>query len=277
MTVSLVDVVVGFVVVVGRVIVVSVGVGVTVGMLGVAVHKGVGFAHEQKGHFVPVTVIPEGHPIKHCVAHESVDETQVTVSLVNVVVGFVVIVGSVMVVRVGVSVTVGILGVAVHRGVGFWHEQKGHFVPVFTIPDGHPISHVVAHETVEDTHVMVLVDVVVGFVIVVGRVMVVRVGVGITVGILGVAVHRGVGFWQEQNGHFVPVLTIPDGHPIAHIVLHETVEETQVTVLVDVVVGFVVSVGRVTVIVVGVGPGVAVQRGVGVSQVQKGQEVPVKC
>jgi hypothetical protein len=119
--------------------------------------------------------------------------------------------------------------------------------------------------------VTVLVVVVVGFVVVVGRVIVVRVGVGI----LGVTVHRGVGFWQEQKGHFVPVLTIPDGQPIAHIVSHETVEDTQVTVLVDVVVGFVVSVGRVRVTVVGVGVGV--HRGVRISQVQNGQEVPVIC
>jgi hypothetical protein len=103
----------------------------------VDVQSGVGFAQVQKGHLVPVRTKPVGHAIAHAIEHDTVDDWQVTVSLVNVVVGVGVSVGRVMVVSVGV--TVGMLGVAVHRGVGFAHEQKGHFVPVTVIPEGHPM------------------------------------------------------------------------------------------------------------------------------------------
>ena len=117
----------------------------------VEVHSGVGFAQVQKGHLVPVRTNPVGHAIAQAIEHDTVDDWQVTVSLVDVVVvGVGVSVGRVMVVSVGVKVTVGILGVTVHNGVGFAHEQKGHLVPVTIIPDGQPIAQATEHDTVDD-------------------------------------------------------------------------------------------------------------------------------
>jgi hypothetical protein len=99
---------------------------VVVGVAAVDEHSGVFGAHVQKGHLVPVTTHPEGHPMAQTVLQATVDVTQL-----------------------GVGVGVGV-GVLVHRDVYGAHEQNGQRVPVRTYPGvGHASGQAMLQEMVE--------------------------------------------------------------------------------------------------------------------------------